>query len=103
MIIKGFLLEFYFNTNPYNFKNPMVFWYLFIVKTIEVQIDSLHWVTYKCVFGNLSQRIFFSWFFFPDSWSESGMFCYSLVVIFQVLGTWCLCVCWQWLFSPFSL
>jgi hypothetical protein len=25
MIIKGFLLEFYFNTNPYNFKNPMVF------------------------------------------------------------------------------
>jgi hypothetical protein len=51
MIIKGFLLEFYFNTNPYNFKNPMVFWYLFNVKTIEVQIDSLHWVTYKCVFG----------------------------------------------------
>jgi hypothetical protein len=48
---KGFLLEFYFNTNPYNFKNPMVFPYLFNVKTIEVQTDSLHRVTYKCVFG----------------------------------------------------
>ncbi len=48
---KGFLLEFYFITNPYNFKNPMVFRYLFNVKTIEVQTASLHWVTYKCVFG----------------------------------------------------
>jgi hypothetical protein len=36
---KGFLLEFYFITNPYNFKNPMVFHYLFNVKTIEVQTD----------------------------------------------------------------
>jgi len=48
---KGFLLEFYFNSNPYNFKNPMVFPYLFNVKTIEVQTDSLHRVTYKCVFS----------------------------------------------------
>jgi hypothetical protein len=43
---KGFLLEFYFNSNPY-FKNPMVFPYLFYVKAVEVQRDSLHRVSYN--------------------------------------------------------
>jgi hypothetical protein len=44
---KGFLLEFYFNTNPY-FKNPMVFPYLIYIKAVEVQRDSLHRVAYNC-------------------------------------------------------
>jgi hypothetical protein len=43
---KGFLLEFYFNSNPY-FKNPMVFPHLFYVKAVEVQRDSLHRVSYN--------------------------------------------------------
>jgi hypothetical protein len=69
----------------------------------QLKFSQILFITYKCVFGIWVNGFSSAGSFFPDSWSESGMFCYSLVVIFQVLGTWCLWVCQQSHFSPFSL